>query len=266
MEPQTPSACLSKGTPLWGIGHKEAVGSLKEWFMSGKRAPLIEYAWGTRDAYLVDGRYAVKELPAMKAFTEYRITMNAQRITGVTSRAAGLLLYGDMGAISTEFINGIPLCVLKHQGIDEEDAMRIRNGALYAIGLMHQGDGRMFIFHGDLYDGNLLVCLDSGGRIAEMSPERTAVRIIDLEHSRQLCHGEQSVVPMMQDLLFALGWLVEGGIMRPEDVREGMGHYLQGNRMLDELALRRHLREAAGSQMRFERPAGGDWSSIAASA
>ena len=76
------------------------------------------------------------------------------------------------------------------------------------------------------------------------------------------------VMQGVESPLFAIALVVAFVVMYDAaGVRRTVGyHSTMLNRMLDELALRRHLLEAAGSQMRFARPAGGDWGCIAASA
>ena len=220
-----------KNSMITMLGRKDAVKSLKKWFLDGRQAPLVEFAWGSRDVQLVDGRYAVKVLQQPFALHEYAVTLRAESLSEITPRVGGLLLFENLGSLATEYLNGVPLIVLSQQGLGEEDARRIRNGAFHAIGCVHRGNGRHILLHNDLYGGNFLVMFGKDGVLLGTS-DRADVRLIDLEHSAIVKSGKDALAPMMKDILFAMESLKEIGILSPEDIAECLEHYLDASQAI----------------------------------
>jgi len=207
---------------------REGMYHLGKWFIDGERVPLeaarrvhcAGEVWDSRSGW------AVKHQPRMQAMHEFLVALRAEELTEVTPREPVLLVFGKEGYLSTRMIDGLPLSLLAHEGMPDADAARLSSGALLALGLLHYGNGKFGVLHGDMCVNNLL----SPG--AGQAGDAARVMFVDLAAARVVRHGGNfgEFAAEIGELAFNLFMC---GLLREAAAKGALEHYLGANPLAD---------------------------------
>lgn len=221
--------------------------SLERWFLGENEANDIELKGasnGNRSVKLLDDGCVVKETP--KAKREFELINRVEALTNLTPRAGSLICDADgSGALSMSFFNGIPIKLLSSD-ITAADRVKIINGAFYAIGKAHYGDGQRLFIHGDTHSGNFIVIPNPPSDVEKItrSDSRLEIRIIDLEKTYIQAFTKKCIPKMGHDILLLLNNLICSQFISINQINKAIDNYLEANHRLAKKDLTLELEEA----------------------
>lgn len=208
-------------------------------------------------------RYVVKNTP--KAETEFNITLKAEEVTDLTPEAGGVISSKDkeISSVMVRFFDALPIALLSASSMNEKDKKRTANGALFALGKIHYGDGKKSLLHRDTHLGNILIIPNPTQEEIKTSSEvRAEARIIDLEKSLITPFQTKILEPMAFDLLLSIAALIRSGYINTHNISSTIDSYLEGVCRLSKPQVKGLLQSAIPKHQKLSRMAGTDLSNF----
>jgi tRNA A-37 threonylcarbamoyl transferase component Bud32 len=255
------SSTLRKGDSCYTLtyvqGRELNANSLSKWFMEGTGASPLRLnggSLGKRKILQLDDSTVVKETKF--AFKEHDITARAEDLTCGLSPRVGACISDNSGAgvLTTQLIDGVPVNLVDPNSLGAVSKLAITNAVFYALGLLHKGDGKKSVIHGDPHIRNIILLNDSAHSQITSNAAGVEIRVIDLERARFSAFGRNMLPSLAFDLLTAANSLAWQGYMEPVNLMAHVEHYLDGLERLKKDDFLNAVRTMLASQNKLKFP------------